>query len=261
MAKKSSQGNVVLHFANPVSDTLSIRRDKIRCDGAKPCGACVKKGYTIDQCIDGCESCRKARVRCEGGKPCQRCRELDQECVEEQVTTAMRSDVVPPVFVLRNRQKNERAKLACQNCRRDNKKQGIEGECPHRPGQEADTSDGNGSGHHNGQPKATSDVQDPYLPHNPPLPMPPHGSQIGMAPAMFPSLVYGPSPYQMLATQHPIRGPGEGSSTGYPRVPYYPVIDPQIDLPQTNISSERYDPSSTQTGATKPLYEYRGHFG
>jgi len=89
---------------------------------SRPCGACVKKGYTIDQCIDGCESCRKARVRCEGGKPCQRCRELDQECVEEQVTTTMRSDVVPPVFVLRNRQKNERAKLACQNCRRDNKK-------------------------------------------------------------------------------------------------------------------------------------------
>jgi len=66
---------------------------------------------------------------------------------------------------------------------------------------------------------------------------------------MFPSHVYGPSPYQMLAAQHPIRGPGEGSSTGYPRVPYYPVIDPQIDLPQTNISSERYDPSSTQTGS------------
>lgn len=88
----------------------------------RPCGACVKKGYSIDQCIDGCESCRKARMRCEGGKPCQRCRELDQECVEEQITTGTRSDVGPPVLVLRNRQKSERAKLACQNCRRDNKK-------------------------------------------------------------------------------------------------------------------------------------------
>ena len=88
----------------------------------RPCGACVKKGYSIDQCIDGCESCRKARVRCEGGKPCQRCREMEQECADEQVTTGTRSDVAPPVFVLRNRQKSERAKLACQNCRRDNKK-------------------------------------------------------------------------------------------------------------------------------------------
>lgn len=34
----------------------------------------------------------------------------------------VRTDVAPPVFVLRNRQKGERAKLACQSCRRDNKK-------------------------------------------------------------------------------------------------------------------------------------------
>lgn len=34
----------------------------------------------------------------------------------------VRTDVTPPVFVLRNRQKSERAKLACQSCRRDNKK-------------------------------------------------------------------------------------------------------------------------------------------
>ncbi|KAF8553595.1 hypothetical protein OG21DRAFT_1214318 [Imleria badia] len=347
-----------------VKACASCRRDKIRCDGAKPCGACVKKGYTIDQCIDGCESCRKARVRCEDGKPCQRCRELAQECVEEQMTMGMRSDVVPPVFVLRSRQKNERAKLACQNCRRDNKKcddqrpcsrcvargeecvhvgrgpklvklrcegcrqenrkcedarpckqcieqgrecvsvqrkgrghgtrvkaacaacrrdkvrcdgvrpcttcarkgyqcvdrvcaaciqQGIEGDCPHRAGQEADTSDGDGSVRPNGQPaftETTTGIQHPFIPDNPPLAMPPHPSQAGMAPAMFPSHVYGPSPYHMLAAQHPMHGPGEGSSTGYPRAPYYPVIDPQIDLPQPNISSERYDPSSAQTGAS-----------
>ncbi|KAF8448920.1 hypothetical protein L210DRAFT_2634781 [Boletus edulis BED1] len=358
----------------------SCRRDKIRCDGSKPCGACAKKGYTFDQCIDGCESCRKARVRCEGGKPCQRCRELDQECVEEQVTTGIRSDVAPPVFVLRNRQKSERAKLACQNCRRDNKKvrwsslwvaggviifdsvtindlvrgvlrggktafmlgedqslsscvakdvdtrivnartlgpassasnkggkcvnvqrkgrghgtracatcrrdkvrcdgarpcttcvrkgyqcvdrvcaacvqQGLEGECPHRPLQEADTSDGDGAGHRDGQPMPTetpTGVQHTFIPNNPPLPMPPHPPQSGLAPQMFPSHVYGLSPY-MLAAQHPMHGPGEGSSTGYSRTPYYPVIDPQIDLPQPNISSERYDPSSAQAGTSSRL--------
>ncbi|KAG8221033.1 hypothetical protein J3R82DRAFT_2543 [Butyriboletus roseoflavus] len=316
----------------------------------RPCGACVKKGYSIDQCIDGCESCRKARVRCEGGKPCQRCREIDQECTDEQITTGTRSDVAPPVFVIRNRQKSERAKLACQNCRRDNKKcddqrpcsrciarneecvhvgrgpklvklrcegcrqenrkcedarpckqcveqgkecvsvqrkgrghgtrvkaacatcrpcttcvrkgyqcvdrvcatcvqQGLEGECPHRPGQEADTSDGDGSGRRNGQltpAETTSGAHHPYIPNHPPLPMP-HAE---IAPAMFPSHVYGPSAYHLLAAQHPIHSPGEGSSTGYPRAPYYPAIDPQIDAPQPNISSERFDASSAQTSAS-----------
>ncbi|KAH7890864.1 hypothetical protein F5I97DRAFT_1839388 [Phlebopus sp. FC_14] len=120
----------------PISDTTtttqprravkacaSCRRDKIRCDGAKPCGGCVKKGYTFDQCIEGCENCRKARVRCEGGKPCIRCRDMHLDCAEEQNIPAVRSDAIPPILVLRsNRHKNERAKLACQNCRRDNKK-------------------------------------------------------------------------------------------------------------------------------------------
>lgn len=78
--------------------------------------------------------------------------------------------------------------------------------------------------------------------------MPPHPPQAGMAPAMFPSHVYGPPTYHMLATQHPIHGPGEGSSTGYTRAPYYPVIDPQIDVAQPNVSSERYVPSSVQPG-------------
>lgn len=123
--------------------------------------------------------------------------------------------------------------------------QGHEGECPHRPIQEADTSDG-GSGSQPTPTETTTGIQHPYIQNNPPLPMPPHPSQAGM----FPSHVYGPSPYHMLAAQHPIHGPGEGSSTGYPRAPYYPVIDPQIALPQPNISSERYDPSSAQAGAS-----------
>ncbi|GLB41675.1 hypothetical protein LshimejAT787_1002750 [Lyophyllum shimeji] len=41
----------------------SCRRDKIRCDGARPCAGCIKKGYSADQCVDGCDPCRRARVR------------------------------------------------------------------------------------------------------------------------------------------------------------------------------------------------------
>ncbi|KAI6041316.1 hypothetical protein EDC04DRAFT_3089265 [Pisolithus marmoratus] len=101
----------------------SCRRDKIRCDGAKPCGACVKKGYTADQCTDGCESCRRARVRCEGGKPCLRCRDMHLECAEEQAMSLARSEMASPILVLRSsRRRGERAKLACMSCRRDNKK-------------------------------------------------------------------------------------------------------------------------------------------
>lgn len=101
----------------------SCRRDKIRCDGEKPCGACVKKGYTVDQCTDGCESCRRARVRCEGGKPCLRCRSMHLECTEEQAVPLARSEAASPILVLRsNRLRSERAKLACLSCRRDNKK-------------------------------------------------------------------------------------------------------------------------------------------
>jgi len=92
----------------------------------RPCGACVKKGYTVDQCTDGCESCRRARVRCEGGKPCLRCRDMHLECADEQSAPAVRSEGAPPVIVLRsNRRKSERAKLACLSCRRDNKKVGF----------------------------------------------------------------------------------------------------------------------------------------
>ncbi|KAI6130145.1 hypothetical protein EV401DRAFT_1923940, partial [Pisolithus croceorrhizus] len=98
-------------------------RDKIRCDGARPCGACVKKGYTVDQCTDGCESCRRARARCEGGKPCLRCRDMHLECAEEQTVPLVRSETAPPILVLRSsRRRGERAKLACLSCRRDNKK-------------------------------------------------------------------------------------------------------------------------------------------
>ncbi|KAH7915275.1 hypothetical protein BJ138DRAFT_1142091 [Hygrophoropsis aurantiaca] len=100
----------------------SCRRDKIRCDGAKPCGGCLKKGYTVDQCVDGCEHCRRARVRCEGGKPCFRCQEMHLECAEEQTALIMRTDTSPPTTIRSNRPRPDRAKLACQNCRRDNKK-------------------------------------------------------------------------------------------------------------------------------------------
>ncbi|KAF9224030.1 hypothetical protein BS17DRAFT_92266 [Gyrodon lividus] len=304
-----------------VKACASCRRDKIRCDGAKPCGGCLKKGYTIDQCVDGCENCRKARVRCEGGKPCLRCRDTHLECAEGQIVPVMRSDAAPPVLVLRNRQKSERAKLACQNCRRDNKKcddqrpcsrcvargegcvhvgrgpklvklrcegcrqenrkcedarpckqcveqnkecvnlqrkgrghgtrvkaacatcrrdkvrcegarpcttcvrkgyqcvdrvcvtcvrQGIDGDCPHQPGTEPDVSDGDGT--HNRQRRREiqrspaeeiTGAHPPYIPTHPLSVMPPHHSQVGMAPSLFPPHMYGPSPYHILAAQPP----------------------------------------------------------
>ncbi|KAG9309027.1 hypothetical protein JVU11DRAFT_11242 [Chiua virens] len=242
---------------------------------------------------------------------------MNQECIEEQVTTGPRMEVPPPVIVLR-RQKSERAKLACQNCRRDNKsvtisglvrgvlrgarsafmldggrslssfvvkrveriiasartrglasnastmgrsapcqhctkkgyqcvdrvcttcvQQGIEGECPHRLGREVDTSDGDG----NGQATSAGTSSDVHPAYPPSLPMPP---PVGMAPGMVHPLVYGPSPYHMAIAHPSGHGPGEG----YPRAPYYPVIDPQIDVPQLNVSSERYDLSSAQSGAS-----------
>ncbi|KIJ57772.1 hypothetical protein HYDPIDRAFT_120365 [Hydnomerulius pinastri MD-312] len=81
--------------------------------------------------------------------------------------------------------------------------------------------------------------------------MPTYSSQVGMAPSIFPSHMYGPSPYHILAAQQPgttNQGPSDVPSTGYPRAVYYPVIDPQIDVPQPNLSSERYDPASASTG-------------
>lgn len=87
----------------------------------------MKKGYSIEQCVAGCENCRKARARCEGGKPCLRCREEQVECTEGHSHPVMRADPPPPVLILRgaHRSKPDRAKLACQNCRRDNKKASL----------------------------------------------------------------------------------------------------------------------------------------
>ena len=117
------------------------RRDKIRCDGARfvvkslsmnlyslidtsfsrPCGGCAKKGYSVEQCIDGCEPCRRARVRCEDGKPCQRCRTMQLECRDEATMPTLRPST-PPVAPRSVRGGADRAKLACSSCRRDNKK-------------------------------------------------------------------------------------------------------------------------------------------
>lgn len=96
---------------------------------ARPCSGCTKKGYAASQCIDGCDPCRRARVRCEDGKPCARCREMQLECVEE-ASSLMRHEAGPGPRVVSgdsvgrtSRAKGgERAKLACQACRRDNKK-------------------------------------------------------------------------------------------------------------------------------------------
>ena len=88
---------------------------------SRPCGGCAKKGYTVEQCKDGCESCRRARVRCEDGKPCQRCRMMQLECRDE-ITMPILRPSTPPVPPRSVRGGADRAKLACSSCRRDNKK-------------------------------------------------------------------------------------------------------------------------------------------
>ncbi|KAJ7696560.1 hypothetical protein B0H17DRAFT_1053679 [Mycena rosella] len=101
----------------------NCRRDKVRCDGEKPCSGCSKKNI---QCLDGCEPCRRARARCEKvGDSCTRCQAEKIECVAEETFTS-----VPPPFVPQNTPPSpaalaaasERVKAACKNCKNDNKK-------------------------------------------------------------------------------------------------------------------------------------------
>ncbi|KAJ8586689.1 hypothetical protein M405DRAFT_343696 [Rhizopogon salebrosus TDB-379] len=341
-----------------VKACASCRRDKIRCDGNKPCGGCIKKGYSIEQCVAGCENCRKARARCEDGKPCLRCREEQVECTEAHIHTILRVDP-PPVLVLRgaHRSKPDRAKLACQNCRRDNKKcddqrpcprcvargeecvhlgkgpklvklrcegcrqdnkkcedarpcrqcvehgrdcvsvqrkgrghgtrvkaacvycrrdkvrcggarpcghcvrkgyqcidricqtctqQGIDGECPHREAQIGDLE------------RPDDDVGSSSQHHLPTIGHVQQSSMM-MAPPPFPSHVYGPTPYHVLATQSnhemgPPLHPPALSAIGS----YYPIIDPAINGPRPNISSERYDPSLLVERGTNDLLKSDG---
>ncbi|KAF8159492.1 hypothetical protein B0H34DRAFT_406483 [Crassisporium funariophilum] len=113
--------NRQLYLSWRIHIDCNTRRDKIRCDGARPCSGCAKKGYSAEQCKDGCEPCRRARVRCEDGKPCQRCREMQIDCIDEIVSAILRSSS-PPLPPRSSRGGHERAKLACLSCRRDNKK-------------------------------------------------------------------------------------------------------------------------------------------
>ncbi|TFK64098.1 hypothetical protein BDN72DRAFT_285337 [Pluteus cervinus] len=129
-------------------------KDKIRCDGSRPCTSCTKKGYAANQCIDGCEPCRRARTRCEGGKPCLRCRDHGLACQDDgtlggaqgpsasgsgaqgqelgqgMMGGAMMGDGGSTMPVRNVRSGGERAKLACTNCRRDNKKCDDQRPCP-----------------------------------------------------------------------------------------------------------------------------------
>lgn len=104
----------------------TYRRDKIRCDGAdgaRPCSGCAKKGYSAEQCVVGCENCRRARTKCEDGKPCKRCCNMQLECIDEVSVSPSRQDSTANANARSARMSaNDRAKLACQNCRRDNKK-------------------------------------------------------------------------------------------------------------------------------------------
>lgn len=80
----------------------------------RPCAGCHKKGLTAEQCVYGCEACRRAQARCEGGAPCLRCVSMHLNCVHGATL---------PLTTLQPRGKSgKRAKLACKNCRRDNKK-------------------------------------------------------------------------------------------------------------------------------------------
>ncbi|KAJ7170473.1 hypothetical protein C8R43DRAFT_981832 [Mycena crocata] len=91
----------------------NCRRDKVRCNGEKPCSGCEKKNL---QCLDGCDPCRRARARCEKtGDRCTRCETKDLECTDEPSTDPFLHHDVQPTSL-------DRAKSACQNCRNDNKK-------------------------------------------------------------------------------------------------------------------------------------------
>lgn len=324
-----------------VKACASCRRDKIRCDGQKPCGGCVKKGYTIEQCVAGCENCRKARARCEGGKPCLRCREEQVECTEGHHHPVLRAEP-PPALLLRgpHRSKPDRAKLACQNCRRDNKKCDDQRpcsrciargeECVHvgkgpklvklrcegcrqdnkkcedaRPcrqcvecGKECINVQRKGRGHgtrvkaacvYCRRDKVRCEGMRPCVhcarkgyqcidricqictqqgvsggcPHlgegpdsdaaiamgcmQPPLPtsIQVQHSSMMMAPLPFPSQVYGPIPYHLLAQSNHEIGSSHVPALPRPIGSFYPIVDSPINCPQPNISSERYDPLLT----------------
>lgn len=115
----------VIKFDAMVQSLLSNRYRRtcslIDTSPSRPCGGCAKKGYSVEQCKYGCESCRRARVRCEDGKPCQRCRMMQLECRDETTLSILRSST-PPVAPRSVRGSADRAKLACSSCRRDNKK-------------------------------------------------------------------------------------------------------------------------------------------
>ncbi|KAI0255868.1 hypothetical protein BJV78DRAFT_580019 [Lactifluus subvellereus] len=86
----------------------------MRRDESRPCAGCRKKGLTAEQCVYGCEACRRALARCEGGAPCLRCVSMHLNCAHGAIL---------PLTTLQSRGKSDkRAKLACKNCRRDNKK-------------------------------------------------------------------------------------------------------------------------------------------
>ncbi|KAF8581540.1 hypothetical protein K439DRAFT_218792 [Ramaria rubella] len=58
------------------------RRDKSRCDRARPCSGCVRKGR-VDLCLDGCLACRRGRLNCDDGRPCASCVHDGHNCIED----------------------------------------------------------------------------------------------------------------------------------------------------------------------------------
>ncbi|KLO09568.1 hypothetical protein SCHPADRAFT_561204 [Schizopora paradoxa] len=114
-------------LAETRSKSVLWLRDKIRCDGARPCSGCLKKGIYV-LCIDGCAQCRRSREICDGRKPCQNCDERHLDCEEEDSSPVSRQEVIP-LAMPSQAKAGERAKLACLACRRDNKKCGDQRPC------------------------------------------------------------------------------------------------------------------------------------
>ncbi|KAF8584308.1 hypothetical protein K439DRAFT_1154343 [Ramaria rubella] len=73
------------------------RREKSRCDRARPCNCCVRKGRP-EMCVDGCMACRQGRLSCNDKRPCQSCIQEGRECVDDNPvsTAATRKRHTPP---------------------------------------------------------------------------------------------------------------------------------------------------------------------
>ncbi|KAF8505052.1 hypothetical protein JB92DRAFT_764830 [Gautieria morchelliformis] len=109
------------------------RRDKSRCDRARPCNGCVRKGR-VYACFDGCVACRRGKLSCDGSRPCISCVQHGRECIEDDPSAIAAShqrqkspvsaSATPRRIKPRPRisipSSHARSKLRCVACKRDN---------------------------------------------------------------------------------------------------------------------------------------------